>query len=96
MQLGIPTPIAPEHAGYLGRIQHAQRHLLTLINSVLNLAKIESGRVEFSLTPVPVADLFASVTALIEARASAKELAFETAAPEPASSSAAALCRVPA
>lgn len=54
MQLGIPDPISPGQQEYLSRIQRAQQHLLTLINDVLNFAKLEAGRVEFRMQPTRV------------------------------------------
>lgn len=48
------------------RIIKAGRHLLDLINEVLDLARIEAGRISLSLEPVRVADLLAEVTAMME------------------------------
>ncbi|HSK17503.1 MAG TPA: CHASE domain-containing protein [Longimicrobiales bacterium] len=55
MQLGIPDPVSAAQQEYLSRIQRAQQHLLTLINDVLNFAKLEAGRIEFRMAPTRVA-----------------------------------------
>jgi signal transduction histidine kinase len=76
MQLGVPTPVSPAHQDYLERLRRSQQHLLGLINSVLNYAKLEAGRVTFDVAPVPAAELVASVEALVAPLAAAKGLAY--------------------
>ncbi len=52
--------------GDLERIRSAADHLLALIDDVLDLSKIEAGRMEVRATAVDVADLFAEVERTVE------------------------------
>lgn len=47
MHSGKVGPISAEHEEYLGDILSSSKHLLQLINDVLDLAKVESGKMEF-------------------------------------------------
>jgi signal transduction histidine kinase len=51
---------------FVNHILKAGRHLLTLINEILDLAHIESGKVTLSLEPVSVAEMFAECKSMIE------------------------------
>ncbi|MGZ6125616.1 MAG: hybrid sensor histidine kinase/response regulator, partial [Myxococcales bacterium] len=53
-------------------IQESGRHLLVLINRVLDLAKIEAGHATFSLEPVEAADAVAAASSLIQPAAQKK------------------------
>ena len=55
MHSGKAGPLSAEHEEYLGDILTSSRHLLQLINDVLDLAKVESGKMEFRPEPVDLA-----------------------------------------
>ncbi|HEU4556653.1 MAG TPA: ATP-binding protein [Longimicrobium sp.] len=46
LDLEIAGPLTPAQSQYLDRVRVCSSHLLTLINDVLDLAKVESGRME--------------------------------------------------
>jgi signal transduction histidine kinase len=76
ISLGLRGPVTPEQLHDLGRIQQGQKHLMGLINAVLNYAKLEAGRVHYELADVPVADCVASVESLVEPQIRAKGLRY--------------------
>jgi signal transduction histidine kinase/CheY-like chemotaxis protein len=51
---------------YTGHIVKAGKHLLTLINEILDLARIESGKVSLSLEPVALADILSDCQTMVE------------------------------
>ena len=81
LEMGIHGPVTDAQRGALDRIARSQNHLLRLINDVLNLARIESGRVEFLVEEVDVAGLMGEVTPMVEPQLGAKALAFAVTVP---------------
>ncbi|CAN0300175.1 unnamed protein product, partial [Chrysoparadoxa australica] len=63
--------------GYLDAIENCGQHLLTLINDVLDLAKVESGTVSISMHTANLRDILASVGDILRQRAQAKNLGYE-------------------
>ncbi|NIJ46766.1 sensor histidine kinase [Rhizomicrobium electricum] len=69
--LGVNNPRYPEYAG---DIHTSGTHLLTLINEILDVAKIEAGRMEIAPRPLHVQSALESVERIIAIRASEKAL----------------------
>ena len=78
MELGIRGPITPQQREDLARIQKSQRHLLSLINEVLNYARLESGAVSFDLAPVHVHEAVLAAEMLVTPQLRAKGLRFSS------------------
>lgn len=65
---------SPKYAEYLGDIHSSARHLLEIINEVLDMSKIEAGRVELDEHETDLRQLFESVRRMIVARAGEMDL----------------------
>lgn len=74
IELGVHGPVTAEQLTALDRIQRSQRHLLGLINGVLNYAKIDAGVVFYELADVHVDEMLSSCEALTAPQARAKQL----------------------
>jgi len=74
LEMGIRGPITAAQSEDLRRIQVSQRHLLGLINEVLNYARLETGTVHYDLASVRVRDALAGAEALVVPQAQAKGL----------------------
>ena len=71
IQLGIHGPVTAQQREALDRVTRSQRLLLRLVNDVLNLARIEAGRVEYRCEPVALQELVAGVLQMVEPQMSA-------------------------
>jgi signal transduction histidine kinase len=77
LHTGKAGPVAESHGEYLGDILTSARHLLQLINDVLDLAKVESGKMEFRPEPVNVAKTISEVRDILRGLASEKRVQVE-------------------
>jgi signal transduction histidine kinase len=66
ISMGIRGPVTAAQREDLERIQKSQRHLLLLINEVLNYARLESGAVTYDLKPTRVASVIDATVPLVE------------------------------
>ena len=74
IEMGIRGPVTPEQRSDLERIRFSQKHLLGLVNEVLNYTKLETGTAEYDIEDVPVREAFAAAEALVLPQAGAKGL----------------------
>lgn len=76
---GMAGPVNPEQRTQLDMVYNAGTHLLELINEVLDLAKIEAGRMRVDLSEVGLGDLVGSTADMIRPLAEAKGLTLNVA-----------------
>ena len=75
MQMDDPdVPLAETHQDSVNEILKAGLHLLGLINELLDLAKIESGKIDLNISQIALADLLVDCQALIRPLAETKGL----------------------
>ena len=76
LEVGIHGPVTDKQRESLARIQRSQRHLLSLINDVLNFAKLSAGRVEYDIADVAVGSTVEAVEDLVTLQLQGKSLEF--------------------
>ena len=75
--MGLRGPVTDAQRRDLERIRASQQHLLGLISGVLDLSRIESGRVVYDLEPVALDPFLAGLDALVEPQVIAKDIRME-------------------
>lgn len=76
IELGLRGPVTEEQLSDLRKIRRNQQHLLGLINSVLSFARLDSGRMSYDVTNVPLAACMQSMTSLIEPQLKGREIQY--------------------
>ena len=59
---GVYGPVSAEQLEALAGVEESSRNLLTLINQILDLSKVESGKIEVYVTEVAIHDVAQSVS----------------------------------
>lgn len=72
LDMGIPGPLTPAQKEAMGHILNGSRHLLELINEILDLARIESGRLELAIETVALSPVIEESVSLLQPSASAR------------------------
>ncbi|MDB4951524.1 MAG: sensor protein [Gemmatimonadetes bacterium] len=76
LEMEIRGPVNHDQREYLRRIQQSQRHLLGLVNEVLNYARIETGTVHYDMADVPVVEALHAAAGMVAPLARAGGLRF--------------------
>ena len=79
MELNPKEPLSPRQAQSITHIRNAGSHLLYLINEVLDLTKIESGEIKFSIEKINLSNLIKErVIPLVKAQAKDRNITIKT------------------
>jgi signal transduction histidine kinase len=70
-----------EQSEFIQEAYHSAVHLLSIINDILDIAKIEAGKMELDLNPVKLDDLLSDVENFTRTQAQQKNLSFEIRTP---------------
>ncbi len=83
LAMGVRGPVTSAQLKDLERIQRSQRHLLGLINEVLNYARTETGSIQFRFERVDMGTALSSLESLILPQVREKEITFQVAECDP-------------
>ncbi len=74
LDMGIHGPVTAGQHEALGRIQRSEAHLLSLINDILNFAKIEAGRMEYAVADVHLCEVVDEVLTMVQPMLASRNL----------------------
>ena len=74
VEMGVRGPVTDLQREDLTRIRQSQRHLLGLINQVLDYTRVDTGTLHYDIADIHVADVLVIVEALIVPQVRAREL----------------------
>jgi signal transduction histidine kinase/CheY-like chemotaxis protein len=71
---GLLGELTEQQRGFIGDIFSSGQHLLSLINDILDLSKVEAGKMTLDLEPVEVSSLFANSLSIIREKAAERRI----------------------
>ena len=77
ISMGVHGPVTEQQKEDLDRISASQRHLLGIINDILNFSRIEAGRIEYHIAPVDLASTIQRVFDMVRPLALNKSIDLE-------------------
>ncbi len=77
LEIGIYGGMTDEQLTVLRRIESNERHLLAIINDLLDFARVDARRVELRISPLPVRDIRLAVDPLCRPQIDSKQLLYE-------------------
>ncbi len=70
----LKTELDDLQTKYLNAIKHSSDHLLVIINDILDLSKIEAGKLEFETVPMQIAEVIEGLNSTMHFKAEEKNL----------------------
>jgi signal transduction histidine kinase/DNA-binding response OmpR family regulator len=83
LMMGLRGPLTQEQTADLARVALNQRHLASLIEDILNYARVDAGRIEYDIEPVNVNEAVSEVVGLLHGAYGSKGVRLDYAAIEP-------------
>ena len=77
LAMGLRGPVTKDQLADLEKIQRSQRHLLNIINDLLNFSRIEAGKIEYEAVRVPLRESIRTVAAMLHPQAIEKQVDFK-------------------
>jgi PAS domain S-box-containing protein len=71
---GLMGDMTDQQRGFIGDIFSSGKHLLSLINDILDLSKVEAGKMMLDLEPVPVSSVFVNSLSIIREKAASRHI----------------------
>ncbi len=71
---GLIGELTDQQRGFIGDIYSSGNHLLSLINDILDLSKVEAGKMLLELEPVQVSSLFVNSLSIIREKAAQRRI----------------------
>ncbi len=71
---GIVGDMSDQQRGFIGHIFGSGKHLLSLINDILDLSKVEAGKMTLDLEPVHLPSLLANSLSIVREKAGARHI----------------------
>jgi len=79
---GLLGEMTDQQRGFIGDIFSSGKHLLSLINDILDLSKVEAGKMTLDLEPVQISSMFANSMSIIREKAAARNIRLVLDAPK--------------
>jgi PAS domain S-box-containing protein len=78
---GLVGDMTDKQRGFIGDIFSSGKHLLSLINDILDLSKVEAGKMMLDIESVQLSSLFANSLSIVRERAAARQINLSMDAP---------------